>query len=622
MGAACSEFLTRREGTQVSLTHESTAAWRWLLGAAIAIAVALLVGTGVSATGGPVALSAGATATPATVAPQIERLALTAPQRSVDVIVQLHQGTSLAAGRALMAGAGARDLREVRLINAVAGTMAADAAWRLSRLGGVRAISLDAPVKATGAVPSSSQLRSAYNESIGAVNAWTRGFTGKGVGVAVIDTGVAGDLADFGDGAGGSRVIANAIVNPLAQEAGDDFGHGTHVAGLIAGNGAQRAADDPLRGAYAGVAPDANLIAIKADDGDGAATVLDVIDGLQFAVDFKDAYGIRVVNLSLRSTVAESYRTDPLDAAVEAAWFSGLVVVVAAGNEGTAADAVSYAPANDPFVITVGAVDDRGTKTISDDALPAWSSRGTTQDGHAKPDVLAPGARMVSTLAPGSDFLDLCPSCVVDGQYFRVGGTSMAAAVASGAVAAVLQANPDWTPDQVKSALTTKSRPVHSPRPAIGPSDLVDRKDVHPHGALTTASTISGGEIALEKVLDGGEPGSANAGLVPNDLIDPATGGIDFARASWSRASWSQAADVLRASWSRASWSRASWSRASWSATEQSCSDFERASWSRASWSAEEIDAARRECASVDTTRASWSRASWSRASWSTSFDK
>ena len=608
----------------MSLTHDSMAAWRWFAALAVALAAAVLVGTGVSAA--PVAIGTPA-ASAGSVAPDIQALAQSAPQRTVDVIVQLHRGTSLATGRELMTGAGATGMRDVRLINAVAGTMTAGEAMRLSRLGGVRAISLDAPVKATAAVPSSTTLRTAYNESIGAVNAWTRGFTGAGVGVAVIDTGIAGDLTDFRDGAGASRVLANAVVNPVAQDAGDDYGHGTHVAGLIAGNGAHRAAGDPLRGAYGGVAPDANLIAIKADDGDGGTTVLDVIDALQFAVDFKSDYGIRVVNLSLRSTSAESYKTDPLDAAVEAAWFSGLVVVVAAGNEGTASDAVNYAPANDPYVITVGAVDDQGTKTVSDDALPVWSSRGVTQDGFAKPDVLAPGARMVSNLAPGSDFTDLCASCVVDGEYFRIGGTSMAAAVASGAVATVLQANPHWTPDQVKAALMNKSRPVHSPRPAVGPPDLVDRKDVHPTEALTTSSTITGGEIALDKVLATSNPGTANAGLVPNELIDPSTGGIDYTRASWTRASWTQAVDVMRASWTRASWTRASWTRASWTATQQSCTDFERASWTRASWTSEEIEAARADCTAMDPTRASWTRASWTRASWTraswtTSFDK
>ena len=171
-----------------------------------------------------------------------------------------------------------------------------------------------------------------------------------------------------------------------------------------------------------GVAPDANLISIKASDDDGNSTVLDVIAGIHFAVDHKDEYNIRVLNLSLESTVAESYKTDPLDAAVEAAWFKGIFVVAAAGNRGSDADAVSYAPGNDPYIVSVGAVDDQGTKSIYDDKMASWSSRGMTQDGFAKPDVFAPGARIVSNLAPRSAFTSLCPECVVDGQYIRAGG--------------------------------------------------------------------------------------------------------------------------------------------------------------------------------------------------------
>ncbi len=597
---------------------------RWIaaLVASATAAAALMVG--LAGYNGELAVAPSALnpfGTTASVTPEIERLAFTDPAREVDVIVQLRAGTVPAQGRVLLERSGATQVREVGLINAVAGSMEAQAAWRLMSAGSVRAVSLDAPIAPTGAVSDPSGLRAAYLESIRAPKAWQAGHTGAGVGVAVIDTGVAGSLRDFGDGAGGSRVVANAVVNPTAQNADDGYGHGTHVAGLIAGNSTHRDEGDPLRSKYSGVAPDADLIAIKADDGHGATTVLDVIDGLQFAVDFKDTYNIRVVNLSLRSTIAESYKTDPLDAAVEAAWFSGLTVVVAAGNEGAAVDAVNYAPANDPYVITVGGVDDRGTKTITDDQLATWSSRGITQDGVVKPDILAPGARMVSNLAPGSDFASLCPTCAVDGEYFRVGGTSMAAAVASGAVAAILSAHPSWTPDQVKGTLIANSRPVHSPRPVAGPPDLVDKKDKHPIEAVTVESTIEGGEIALDKVLNT-QPVAANSGVTPSTLIDPATGQIDFTRASWSRASWSEAADVLRASWSRASWSRASWSRASWSATPEACSDLERASWSRASWSDAELADAQQQCASVDTTRASWSRASWSRASWSTSFDK
>ena len=222
----------------------------------------------------------------------------------------------------------------------------------------------------------------------------------------------------------------------------DRYGHGTHVAGILAGNGLNRSATDPLRGKYIGIAPDASLISVKASDDDGAATVLDVIYGLQFVVEHQADYNIRVVNLSLESSQPQSYKTDPLDAAVEAAWLHGIVVVAAAGNRGTAPDAVGYAPGNDPFAISVGAVDDQGTKPQKDDKIPAWTSHGTTQDGLVKPDVLAPGAHIVAPLAPGSMFATLCPTCITDDEYIRAGGTSMAAPVVAGLVADLLAGAP------------------------------------------------------------------------------------------------------------------------------------------------------------------------------------
>ena len=222
--------------------------------------------------------------------------------------------------------------------------------------------------------------------------------------------------------------------------------------------------------------------------------------------------------------MAESYLTDPLDAAVESAWFSGLVVVAAAGNDGTAADAVSYAPGNDPHVITVGGVDDRGTKTRDDDVLAPWSSRGVTQDGVTKPEVLAPGLRLVSTLAIGSDFEKLCRKCVVGRSYFKLSGTSMSTAVVSGVAALMLEKRPNLTPNQVKGAI------------------LATRYNVPGTGAMVDSLAA----------LDG--TGTANQGLTPNRLIDPATGQIDWSRASFRRASFRDAAgSPLSASWTRAS---------------------------------------------------------------------
>jgi serine protease AprX len=564
-----------------------------------------------------------ATGSGGTVSPALAQVAQAHPRRSVEVIVQLQRGTASEAGRALIASHGGRVTRELHIINGFGARMSAAKAASLATEPGVRSVSLNARVEKSG-MPDANALSTAFNSSIRSDKGWAAGYTGKGVGVALIDTGIQGDLPDFqvSDTDSTSRVIATAVVNPSASNANDTFGHGTHVAGLIAGNGANRPAGDPLRGKYAGVAPDANLIAVKADDGHGSASVLDVIDGLQFVVDHKADYNIRVVNLSLRSTLSESYRTDPLDAAVEQAWFSGVTVVAAAGNDGAAVDAVSYAPANDPYVITVGGVDDMGTQTTGDDKLATWSSRGITQDGFQKPEVVAPGAHLVSTIPAGSDYTSLCAACVTDGSYFRVGGTSMAAGVVSGEVALLVQKYPDLTPDQVKQAVVERTRPVVEAYVAQVPGTLVDSKGKGVPADSTTSTTIKYGEAAADKALSLGAGTSANANLTANTLIDPTTGLIDFTRASWSRASWSQATDALRASWSRASWSRASWSRASWSATPQSCSDFQRASWSRASWSDADIQAAKDACTQMDPTRASWSVADFTRASWSTAFDK
>jgi serine protease AprX len=309
-----------------------------------------------------------------------------------------------------------------------------------------------------------------------------------------------------------------------------------------------------MRGRYLGIAPEANLIDVKVSDELGNATVLDVIVGLQFVVDHKSALGIRVVNLSLESTQAGSYKTDPLDAAVEAAWFQGIVVVAAAGNRGKDGDAVTYAPGNDPFAITVGAIDDRDSMRDGDDRRPQWSSRGITQDGFAKPEIHAPGARIVSTLAPGSVFSRLCRNCIVDRDYIRAGGTSMSAPMVSGAAALLLQKHPQLTPDQVKGVLMASAR-------SIGGYPAVD--------VYAAIRAVSAGQVP-----------TANQGIEPNELIDPATGNIDYSRSSWSRSSWSEATGLLRSSWSRSSWScdcsltasgeispsRSSWSRSSWSA--------------------------------------------------------
>ena len=314
-----------------------------------------------------------------------------APQPATH-IVQLRAGVSLADGRAAVRAAHGQVADTLPIINGLAVRLPAGARARLAHDARIAAISANASIHSQSDRFDPAQLATAYPASVLAPPVWNSatGATGAGVGVAVIDTGIDGGLADFSDAQGDSRVVASVVTNPDATTPNDGYGHGTHVAGIIAGDSTRRPAGDPLAGRYVGIAPDANLIAIKASDDAGNGTILDAIYGLQFAVDHKDDYNIRVVNLSVSSTVAESYLTDPLDAAVESAYFHGIVVVTAAGNRGDAADAVSYSPANDPFAIAVGAVDDQGTAARGDDTFADVVERRhhpgrLRQAGHRRP---------------------------------------------------------------------------------------------------------------------------------------------------------------------------------------------------------------------------------------------
>ena len=273
-------------------------------------------------------------------------------------------------------------------------------------------------------------------------------------------------------------------------------------------------------------------------------------------VDHKAEFNIRVLNLSVASDTQQSYKTDPLDAAVEYAWQKGIVVVAASGNRGAAPDAVKYSPGNDPFVISVGGIDEdanygRGKRAD-------WSSTGRTQDGFAKPDVMAPGAHIVSVLAPSSAFLTLCPNCSIGGAYFKAGGTSMAAPVVAGAAALLLQARPTLTPDQVKTLLTQTDKPIsgqagagkidveralftpvelhqRQPRPGAEPADpgaQPRRRRPRPAGRAPRGAA----RRARWPPAGPARAGPATAATARRRPIDPT-------RSSWSRSSWSSAGE-------------------------------------------------------------------------------
>lgn len=273
--------------------------------------------------------------------------------------------------------------------------------------------------------------------SVGADRLWERGLTGKGVTVAVVDTGIA-PHPDVRDRIIGFKDFVNGRSQPY-----DDQGHGTHVAGTVAGDG--RASE----GSYTGIAPEASLVGIKVLDGQGSGRFSDVIKGIQWAVEHKDDYGIKVLNLSLGGGVSTSHRDDPVVQAVEAATRAGIVTVVAAGNEGPSRETIG-SPGNAPNVITVGAADDRGTVDRSDDQVARFSSRGPTPiDGLNKPDVLAPGVRITAADNESSG-------------YKTLSGTSMATPVTAGVTALLLQGEPGARPQDVKEALMASADPLTS----------------------------------------------------------------------------------------------------------------------------------------------------------------
>ena len=211
---------------------------------------------------------------------------------------------------------------------------------------------------------------------------------GQGITVAVVDSGIADHLDLNGPKTNRILTVSNQTNDASAS---DGYGHGSHVAGIIAGNG------NASNGVYQGLSPGANLINVKVSDNEGFGTVSDLVEGLQWIYENRETYNIRVVNISVNSSVPEPYHTSALDAAVEILWFNGIVVVVSAGNNGTGSGPVTLLPpANDPFVITVGSVDDQGSPEKEDDEVSSFLAYGLTEDYFAKPDLVAPGRNVIS----------------------------------------------------------------------------------------------------------------------------------------------------------------------------------------------------------------------------------
>ncbi len=345
------------------------------------------------------------------------------------------------------------------------------------RLGVVKGIALTIPVNALPALEKDSDIISvgldhplrALDETTDAATnvtaAWNAGYNGAGVGVAVIDSGINDSHPDLWNSAEThSRVVYHQDFTgtPTTNSSGakyDLYGHGTHVAGIIGGNGYLSG------GQYEGAAPAVSLIDLRALDENGNGTDSSVIDAIQEAIALQNKYNIQVINLSLGRGIAVSYAQDALCQAVESAWQAGIVVVVAAGNygrvsiDGSDGYGTITAPGNDPLVLTVGAMNSEGSSAQASEIMTSFTSKGpTTYDHVVKPDIMAPGNNIVSLAAPGATLEADYPSYLVNGSngqpdYFTLSGTSMATPVVSGAVALLLQQNNNLTPDQIKALL-------------------------------------------------------------------------------------------------------------------------------------------------------------------------
>src|SRR5262245_41459785 len=304
------------------------------------------------------------------------------------------------------------------------------------------------------------QRMAVTNDATGATQVWNgiaglSGFTGHGIGVAVIDSGVAAHAALRG------RVVAEFDFTGKKASPVDKFGHGTHVAGIVAGNDT---------GDYAGIAPNAHIVSLRVLGSDGSGDTSDVINAIDWAIEHRTQFALRIINLSLGHPVFESYREDPLCQAVQRAVDAGMIVVAAAGNLGKTDDGRPIvggviSPGNSPAALTVGALNTVATAQRSDDVMASYSSRGPTMiDGVLKPDIAAPGNKIAGPAAPGAYLTQTYPERIVSGQgsqaYIALSGTSMAAAVVSGAAALLLEANPALTPADTKLVLQVTSSPV------------------------------------------------------------------------------------------------------------------------------------------------------------------
>src|SRR5579859_6467482 len=544
--------------------------------------------------------------------PLLQAGAQLTPLSRVRVIIQ--KTNALADSRLIAIGAQAVVVEEFGIIPAFIADLTLGNVLKLAANPNVRYVSLDGLARKHADPIDASKLRTTYPVDVDAPAVWNptagSGATGLGVTVAVIDTGLDLQHADFHGNVSAvnvNAIAAGTVVRPdfngdsvgFGKNIGttpagtqDGYGHGTHVAGIIA-------AENP-DGQYIGIAPNATVIGVKVSDDGGMAFESDLLRGLNWVYLNRSAQHIRVLNMSVGTGAPGSYATSPIDAAVERLWDSGVTVVVAAGNQGNAPDAVSYAPGNDPYVITVGCLDDNLTaSTTADDSLCPISSRGLTQDGFAKPDVIAPGRKVTSTLASGNPVLaqEYPERITPDGRHLRMSGTSMATPVVSGTVALLLERFPNLTPDQIKNILTSSAGSY--------PGEPDHAGAVNALAAFTRAPSASS---------------APNMGVAALPGLNLATGfgSVLFDGSRWVSSTW-DGSRWVSSTWDGSRWVDSSWDGSRWVASSWDGSGWVSSSWDGSRWVSSAWDGSRWVGSSWDGSRwvvSSWDGSRWVSSSW------
>jgi serine protease AprX len=493
---------------------------------------------------------AGAAATRAMVPQSLLDAAAAGPNSPFQVVVQGPDGVSSdvvgsAFGRVRDSdpSPAAKLRRKFKVIDGIAVTLTGKQILKLAGMRYIGSITPDVPLVSTG-YENAEMWRQTANVAALAAPQLPAGPVLQTPAIAVVDSGI--DPTRVGDF--GNRLVASVNFSSLSPGAvGDAEGHGTMVGGIAAGSSSL----------YPGVSPNSPLVDVRTADATGRSLTSDVLAGLDWILAHKAQYRIGVVNLSMAGNTQTTFQSDPLDKAVERLWFNNIVVVAASGNSGTGTGEVdmSGAPGNDPFVITVGAVDQAQTPSVLDDSAAPWSSYGHSVDGFSKPELSAPGRYLIMPVPVASTIATSLPERVVAPGYMWMSGTSFASPVVAGTAAQLLARHPDWTPDQVKGALMLTARPVPG------------------GGSATGVGEVDGASAA--QVAD---PPNPNENLNAFVVTDATTGERSFDAAAWVTAVSTQPG------WAPANWTAATWTSASWTTASWTTASWTTASWTTASW--------------------------------------